>query len=244
MKFISPLTAFIALIASSLTVSSLAVAHNDAQRPPTITVSASGSVDLAPDMALLSMAVRREGKTARAALDANNAAMGNVQQAMQQLGVARRDLQTSGFSIRPLMSRPNRNQPDRTPKIIGYVVQNTLAVRVRDLNAVGQLLDKAVTLGVNQGGQIQFTNDNPDAAISEARTKAMQAAMAKANTLVSAAGVGLGKILTISETSRAPRPMPMAHGRMAAMADAGSVPVQAGENSYSVSVNVSWLLRQ
>jgi len=239
MKFIYPLAASVAL-----TLSSLALAHNDADRPPTITVSASGSVDVAPDMALLTMTVSRDGKTARSALDANNAAMGKVQQAMQQLGVAKRDLQTSGFSIRPQMSRPNRNQADRTPKIIGYIVQNTLSVRVRDLNSVGQLLDKAVTLGVNQGGQIQFTNDNPAAAISEARTKAMQAAMAKAKTLVSAAGVGLGKILTISETSRAPRPMPMARGRVAAMAESGAVPVQAGENSYSVSVNVSWLLRQ
>jgi uncharacterized protein YggE len=232
-------------VATLSSVGSIAMAHGNAgDRPPTISVSASGSVDVAPDMALLTMTVRREAKTARAALDSNNAAMAGVQQAMQALGVAKRDLQTSGFSIRPLMSRPNRNQPDRTPKVIGYAVQNTLSMRVRDLTAVGSLLDKAVTLGVNQGGQIQFTNDNPQAAISEARTKAMQAAIAKANTLVSAAGVGLGKILTISETSRAPRPMPMARGRVAAMAESGAVPVQAGENSYSVSVNVSWLLRQ
>lgn len=229
----------------ALTLSGVALAHNDdADRPPTITVNASGSVDVAPDMAIVTMTVRREAKTARIALDTNNAAMAEVQQAMQQLGVAKRDLQTSGFSIRPLMSRPNRNQPDRTPKIVGYVVQNTLSARVRDLSQVGRLLDKAVTLGVNQGGQIQFTNANPQAAISQARTNAMQAAMEKANTLVNAAGVGLGKILTISETSRAPRPMQMAQGRIAAMADSGAVPVQAGENSYTVSVNVSWLLRQ
>ena len=238
---------FMCAMAAAITVgfTSAAIDHNDtAEQPPTITVSATGSVDVAPDMALVAMTVRRDAKTARAALDANNAAMGDVQKAMQQLGVARRDLQTSGFSIRPNYSRPNRNQPDRTPKIIGYIVQNTLSVRVRDLNSVGVLLDKAVTLGVNQGGQIQFTNNNPDAAISEARTKAMQEAMAKANTLVKAAGVGLGKIKSISETSYRPRPMPMAQGRIAAMAESASVPVQAGENRYTVSVKVSWLLRQ
>lgn len=222
-----------------------AVAHNDsAQQLPTIVVSASGKVDVAPDMAILTMTVRREAKTARMALDTNNTAMADVQQAMKSLGIANRDMQTAGFSIQPMMSRPNRNQADRTPRIIGYAVQNTLTVRVRDLPKVGRLLDKAVTLGVNQGGQIQFTNAQPDASISQARANAMKAAMAKASTLVGAAGVRLGKIQNISETSRAPRPMPMARGRMAAMADSGEVPVQAGENTYSVSVNVTWRIEQ
>ncbi len=211
---------------------------------PTIVVSATGTVDVAPDMAIVTMTVRRESKTARAALDTNNAAMADVQQAMKGLGIASRDMQTSGFTIRPTMSRPNRSQSDRAPRVIGYSVQNSLTVRVRDLNLVGRVLDQAVTLGVNQGGQIQFTNAKPEKSISQARANAMKAAIAKASTLVRAAGVQLGNIQNISESSRAPRPMPMARGRMAAMADAGEVPIQAGENSYSVSVNVTWQIRQ
>ncbi|TGS56601.1 DUF541 domain-containing protein, partial [Mesorhizobium sp. M3A.F.Ca.ET.201.01.1.1] len=99
----------------------------------------------------------------------------------------------------------------------------------------------AVSLGVNQGGGIAFTNDDPKATITEARKKAVADAMAKAKTLAEAAGVSLGKVLEITDQNIAPAPMPMAAKSFDAARSA--VPVQAGENSYNVQVTVTFELK-
>ena len=211
-----------------------------------ILVTGQGSVDVAPDMAVLALTVTREAKTARAALDANSAAMSEVLSAMRAEGIKARDLQTLGVSIQPrYIYPPQKSSGEREPRhIAGYTVRNSLKVRVRDINAIGKILDKSVTLGVNEGGNILFTNDDPSSAITEARIKAMKNALAKAQTLAEAAGVKTGKILEISEQSFSPRPMPMARAELSMARSADAVPVATGENTYKVTVNVSYSINQ
>ena len=213
---------------------------------PRILVTGQGSVDVAPDMAVLMLTVTREAETARAALDANSAAMNDVLAAMKAEGIEARDLQTSGFSIQPRYIYPSpRSSAEREPpRIVGYTVRNSLTVRVRDIDAVGEILDTSVTLGVNEGGNIMFTNQDPSAAITQARIKAMKDAVAKAKTLAEAAGVKTGKLLEISEQSYSPRPKPMARAEMSMARSADTVPVAAGENTYKVTVNVSYAIDQ
>lgn len=223
----------------SLLFSSLAPAE-ESSTYPRIRVTGEGSVSVSPDMAIVELAVQREAQTARAALDANSSAMREVLSAMQSQGIAERDLQTSGFSIQPkyVYPSPKSSGGREPPSIVGYTVRNRLTVRVREISQVGSILDQSVTLGVNEGGNITFTNDDPSAAISQARIKAVQNAIAKANTLAEAAGVKVGKLLEISEQSSAPRPMPMARAEMMSAMSADSVPVAAGENAYKVTVNI------
>ena len=225
-----------------LALSLLALPGVAADQPaPRISVSGQGSADLVPDMAVLTLTVTREAPTARAALDANSEAMAGVIKAMQGQGVAAKDLQTSNFSIQPRHAQqPRQASGERpAPKISGYVVRNSLAVRVRDISKVGEVLDESVTLGVNEGGNILFTNDDPSAAIEQARVRAVKDAMAKAQTLAGAAGVKLGKVLEISEQSHEPRPMPMMRAEMSMARSADAVPVAVGENTYRVTVKLS-----
>ncbi len=216
----------------------------DDEPAPRIAVTGQGSDAIAPDMAIVQMTVTREGKTARAALDANSAAMQQVLAAMKAQGVAPRDLQTSNFSIQPTYSRPSRQNGERfeAPRIIGYTVRNGLTVRVRDLAKVGTVLDEAVTLGVNEGGGIQFTNADPEASITRARVRAVEDARRKARTLAEAAGVKLGAVLSIDEHGYHASPMPVARAEMR-MAAADSVPVEGGENTYRVTVNMSFAIK-
>ena len=221
----------------------MALANGD--HAPRIVVTGEGSVSIAPDLAILNLSVMREATTAREALSANNAAMGKVLDAMAKLGIAKRDLQTSSFDIQPRYSYPQQQGAgaDQSPKLVGYVVRTSLSVRVRDISRVGEVLDTSVTLGVNEGGSILFTNDDPSAAIAQARVKAVQDAQSKARTLADAAGVKLGKVLEISEQSDTPRPIAMAKMEVA-MDRAGAAPIAAGENNYSVSVNLSLGIEQ
>jgi uncharacterized protein YggE len=218
----------------------------DNEQVPRILVTGQGSVQLAPDMALLQLTVTREAETAREALDANSAAMSEVIKDLRAQGIAERDLQTDNFSIQPryVYPKPKTAGENLPPRIVGYTVRNGLGVRVRDLDKLGAIIDRSVTLGVNQGGGITFTNDDPSAALEQARTRAVEDAAARARTLAAAAGVKLGRVLEISEQSRHSPPVPMMRSKMA-MADAAeSVPVAAGENSYEVAVNLTYAIAQ
>ncbi|HEV2505499.1 MAG TPA: SIMPL domain-containing protein [Mesorhizobium sp.] len=213
----------------------------EAPQPPRIIVSGEGEATVAPDLALLSLSVMREAKTAREALNANNDAMAAVIAAMKAAGIAERDLQTAGIQINPRYNYTNKPDGNQEAELIAYQVTNTLSVRVRDIAKTGEILDKAVSLGVNQGGGISFTNENPATVVTEARKKAVADAIAKAKTLAEAAGVSVGKVLEITDQSYAPPPMPM--NAKAYDAAGASVPVQAGENAYKVMVNVTFELK-
>ncbi|PZN49331.1 MAG: hypothetical protein DIU65_14575 [Proteobacteria bacterium] len=209
--------------------------------PPRVIVSGEGEAAVAPDMAILSLSVMREAKTAREALDANNDAMAAVISAMKSAGIAERDLQTAGIQIVPRYNYTNKPDGSQQAELIGYQVTNTLSVRVRDIDKTGEILDKAVSLGVNQGGDISFTNDDPSSTLTEARKKAVEDAVAKAKTLAEAAGVDLGRIIEITDQNIQPAPIPL---RAKAFDSAASaVPVQAGENSYRVQVTVTFELK-
>ncbi|TWG92927.1 hypothetical protein L598_004600000230 [Mesorhizobium sp. J18] len=238
-RFLMPL-----MIAAPLALVSTAQAQET--RPiPKITVSGEGEATVSPDMALLTLAVVRQAKTAREALDANNEAMTSVIEAMKEAGIEARDIQTSGLSISPQYVYPDEKNGEKEPRITGYEVTNTLSLRVRDLTKLGEVIDQSVTLGVNQGGGITFTNDDPSATLKEARKRAVTEALDKARTLAEAAGVELGDVIEISERSINQPPMPFQAKamRMEAAAPA-SVPIEAGENSYHVQVNVTLELKQ
>ncbi len=238
---------FVALIAAIMVLlpQSAAFADNHNRPVPQIRVTGEGSSEIPPDMAIVTMTVLREADTAREALSENNKAMAAVMAAMTGAGIAERDLQTSNFNITPRYSRAGSSiKREEPPRIDGYRVSNSLTVRVRDLAKLGDILDLSVTLGVNQGGNIAFANDDASAALEAARIDAMKDALKRARTLTEAAGVGLGSILEISEQSFQPSPVPIARARTMAMEAIETVPVAGGENQYRVTVNVAIELKQ
>ena len=245
-RSINPRQTILLAAAILLLVSCTPIGADDDGPYPRILVTGQGSVDIAPDMAILSLTVTREAETARAALDANSSAMKNVMTAMKAEGIEERDLQSSGFSIQPQYVYPAQkpNEQRKPPRIVGYTVRNSLTVRVRDIGKVGRILDKSVTLGVNEGGNFVLGNEDPSAALTRARIEAMKDAKDKARTLAQAAGVKTGKLLEISEQSFNPRPVPMARKEMSMARSADAVPVAAGQNTYKVTVSVTYAIDQ
>ena len=230
-------------LAAAVTLPAVAQAADAQPQQPRIFVTGEGEAAAAPDMSILSLAVMREAKTAREALDANNDAMAAVIGAMKDAGIEDRDLQTAGIQISPRYTYSNKPDGVQTAELVAYQVANTLTVRIRDIDKTGELLDKAVTLGVNEGGGISFTNADPAAIVAEARRKAVADAMAKAKTLAEAAGASVGKVIEISEQAPPPMPIPMRMSAKAFDAEAAGVPMQAGENAYRVQVNVTFELK-
>ena len=226
-------------LAAALALPAVAYAQTPIQ--PRIVVMGEGQATVAPDLALLSLSVMREAKTAREALDGNNAAMAEVIQAIKSLGVADRDLQTAGIQIMPRYNFTNRPDGTQEAELVAYQVTNTLSVRVRDIAKTGEIIDKAVSLGVNQGGNIVFVNDDPSAVLTEARRKAVVEVTSRAKTLAEAAGVELGRVIEITDQSFNAPPMPIEAKAFDRAVSA--VPVQAGENAYRVQVNMTFELK-
>ena len=244
MKLLKSITKTL-IVAGGIIALPLSMTH--AGETNTISVTGTGSESVAPDMALVSVGVVREAKTARAALDENNQAMASILAVMEKEGIADKDLQTSGFSIQPRYFYPKRksNGEQPAPEITGYIVSNNLDIRIRDLSKTGEILDLVITLGVNSGGNIRFLNEDTATILKKARISAVKDAIEKARTLAQAAEIELGDILNISENANQPGPVPLARARtFAVQEDAASVPVAGGENNYNVNVQISWEIKQ
>jgi len=209
----------------------------------TISIEGRGEVRAAPDMATINSGVTTQGTTAREALDANTAAMDELIAALKEAGIAPRDIQTSGFSVNPnyvYSDERDANGYSLPPRINGYQVSNTVTVVVRDLEDLGSILDTSVTVGANTVNGVAFSVADPSDLLDEARKAAFADAREKAELYAGVSGATLGDLVSITEQQsfNAPQPYPMyARAEMAASAP---VPVEAGEMSFAIAVNVSW----
>lgn len=235
-------------LAGLLVLSPLAaMAQDGGSQPPRreITVSGEGQASAAPDLATISFAVQRNAATAREALDQANESTAKVIAGMKELGIEPRDLQTSGFSISPQYRYDNANgNEQKPPELVGYEVRNGLTIRLRDLAKSGEILDRAVTLGVNSGGDIAFAVDNTDKLRVDAKTAAVKDATQTARALAEAAGVGLGDVVGIQTVEMGmpmvPMPAPMMRADAAALKS--SVPVEAGETTMRANVTMTFAI--
>jgi uncharacterized protein YggE len=208
-------------------------------QPPqrTITVNGTGLVTLTPDIAYINIGVRNQDASASVALTANNTSAAAVIAAIKSAGVAEKDIQTTNFSIYP------QQQYDNNGVMTGviYVVENTVYVTVRDLTSLGSLLDATVRVGANTINSISFDLADKTDALSQARAAAVTEAKKQADELTAAAGVSLGDVQTISYYDSSV-PVPVMYDR-AAMAGAGSVPVQSGSMQISTTVTIVYEIK-
>jgi len=215
-----------------------ASSDNSARIQRRLSLSATGTVSVRPDMATISTGIETEGVKAREALSDNNEIMADMMKSLRANGIDEDDMTTSGFSIQPRYQYPRNGMP---PRIIGYKVSNSLTIRVRDLARLGTILDKLASAGSNRMGSLSFSLQDPEKVMNEARRKAMEKVIRRANLYAAAAGVRLGRIISISENASryVPRPMMMAKSsRMMA----SSVPIAPGKRKNSVTVHVTWEL--
>jgi uncharacterized protein YggE len=203
--------------------------------PPAISVTGEATVSVPPDLAEVEAGVTSDAKTAREASETNNATMGKLLQALKAAGIDARDIQTSRLSLQP------QNAPNRagSAAITGYRASNRVTVRLRDVSKVAGTIDMLVGAGANDIGGINFMVSQASKLLDDARSQAVADARRKAEIYAKAAGVTLGAPLSISEEG-SPGPMPF-RKMMGGMAAA--TPVAQGEETLSVTVNVSWAIK-
>ena len=179
-----------------------------------LSLAAEGQSRRTPDLALFNAGVVTQGRTAAEALAENSRRMDAVIAALRRAGIAERDIQTSAISLQPRYSDPEREAQLRArqtgepyvppvqpqgPRIVGYEAQNSVQVRVRRLAEMGRIIDTLIEAGANQVNGPSFTMDEPRQALDEARAEAVAIARQRAEIYARAAGMRVGRILSISE---------------------------------------------
>jgi uncharacterized protein YggE len=219
-----------------------------AQQTPSITqsiagsrldISATGEVTRVPDVALISAGVVTRSATATGALQDAADRMQRVLAALKRAGVEDRDIQTSNVSLNPEY-RYVENQP---PQLTGYTASNQLTIRFRDIRNSGKILDALVGQGANQINGPNLTIDKPEAALDEARAKAVAIGRARAELYARALGLRVTRVVSVSESGgyAVPPPAPpMAGMQMARAADTAIVP---GEQKLQVTLAITFELQ-
>jgi uncharacterized protein YggE len=229
--------ALIVQIAALTAGSTLAAPLAAVSEPRTLTVSGEGSVKAVPDEARLSAGVVTQAPTAQAALDSNRQAMNAVFAELKQQGIPDKSMQTSEFAVSPQYDSQN----NAAPKIVGYQVTNTVFVTVDDLSKLGAAIDALVNSGTNSMGGISLTIRDPKPLLRQAREAAIKDAIDRAETDARAAGVTLGRVVSIGDGGSS-SPRPVFHAVAFAKA-AAPTPIAAGEETISASVSMTFEIK-
>lgn len=202
-------------------------------------ISATGDVTRVPDLATISAGVVSRATTATSAIQQTATRMARVREALRRAGIADRDIQTSNVSLNPDYIYAN-NQP---PKLSGYSASNQVTIRFRDIASTGKILDALVDQGANQISGPNLSVEHPEAALDEARVKAIAAARARADLYARSLGMRVARIVAVSESGGYAPPPPMPPMVMAARAERDQTVIDPGEQRLQVSVSMTFELQ-
>ncbi len=192
-----------------------------------------GSVLCRPDTAHVTLGVQIQNAELATAQSQATTNMSAVIDSLKKNGINDKDIKTVNYSI-----YVNQDPAKGAGAVTGYTVMNLVDVKISQIDKVGSIIDEAVAAGANNVGSIQFSIENVDALLQQARQQAMDDAHNKALQLAKLGGVTLGMPISISEGTSTP-PTPYAVGARDTAAS-GAVPIQTGQNQINVTVTVSY----
>lgn len=205
-----------------------------------ITVSGTGKVTVVPDTALAHLGVELRAPSLSDATAQASRQMQAVLERLRALGVAERDIATVAYSVDPVTAA--RRDGDDGARIVGYRVVNVVQVRIRELAAVGRLVEAAMAAGATTIRGVRFTLADPARAEAEARALAVQDAQARAGQLAAGAGLRLGELVSLSEGVPTPRPLLAERFGGTVSAAMAPGPVEPGQLEIVVSVTAHYRL--
>jgi uncharacterized protein len=206
----------------------------------TIVVSGTGRVTVQPDTADLRLGVTVSRPSVGAARLEAGRTMEDILDAVEEAGIDRDDVRTALLSVQPRYDY----RDGRAPVLAGYDIANVVEVTVRDLAALGDVVDGTLGAGATSMDGLTFRLADPAHAEREARTRAMTEARSRAEVLAEAAGISIDGVSDIVEGAPVRPPMPVAKGERMAMAADVATPVEAGTLEISVTVTVTYRTRE
>lgn len=207
-----------------------------------ITVQGRGEVKVRPDIASLTVGVQTDVQpSAKAAIDILTTRFNGVVSAVSAEGVADEDITTSNLNLNPSYDYREGRQTLR-----GFEANETITIKIRNLEKIGQIIASATSQGANQVGNISFTVDEPDELHTQAQALAIKDARQKADVLADELDVGLGDVKSFSAGVPSPEQPPIfarAALEGAALGGDAQLPVPSGTQDMVVTVTITYSLR-
>jgi len=202
---------------------------------PQIVATGEGEATTTPDRATLYVGVQSRATTAAAAA-ADNARRSKARARHVARGGVDGLAANHDYSVAPEMQY---DRADGTPRVVRYVVTNTVRAEIVRLSDVGRLIDAALAKGANQISGVEFYSSAAD----EARRRALAAAVAKARAdaeaMARAAGGSLGGLIELSSSTAPIRPMDMMVKSVSAM-ERVATPIEPGVQTVRATVLARW----
>jgi uncharacterized protein YggE len=207
-----------------------------------VVVVGEGSVTVAPDYVRIRSGVSTSAKTAKEASDTNAKLMINVMAALMDAGIAKKDIQTSQFSIEPIYTSQSKVSGPVESKLSGYRVSNQVNVTIHQVSQVGEILDRLVQAGATDAGNVAFLVSEREKVLDQAREAAIANARHKADLYARAAGLNLGRVAWVTEGSDFEPILPtgVERRRMATTPP----PIESGEDTLTARVTVGFDIAQ
>jgi len=202
---------------------------------PVVTVSATATLSVEPDIAYVSLGVRTENASPKVAKQENTDTMTRVLNALKKAGVDEKDIQTSSLSMYTNYSWDDKGNR----KVTGYTVTNNLTITVRKLDKVGDIVDAAMNAGANQFNSVSFAVEDEEEYYVQVLAEATQKARKRANAIAKASGMTLGSPVSFSTTSTSYRPYKYYADGMLADAEMPEEGASIGSTIQSGQVTVS-----
>lgn len=214
-----------------------------AQTPPTISVNGSATIEITPDMAVMTVAVNTKHASPAGALDANSAAAAKIIAFAKSKGIASKDIATRSVSV--TQAYKNGRDKDGNPVQLpdGYAASNSVDLRIRDLAATGAIAREVLDHGANHIESLRFLLEDRSKAQDEALKLALADARRKATLLAETSNARLGSILHIVSPPKAGGGMERAAFGGRYKAAAMNAPVEAGVLEITAEVEAAWSLQ-
>ena len=203
----------------------------------TISVIGTGETYVKPNLGVASFSVKTEGKTALLTMSENTKKMNSVIEKMKELGVEEKDLKTIRFQIYPYYEYIQERRV-----LTGYEATQSIQVKMRDLEKVGQIVEAAVNAGANQTDDLAFTVDDEERgkAEKEARENAIKEAKEQAKEIADQLGIGLVRIINFSENSYGPRAFESKEFYGIGGGGGSAPQIETGENKIETTVYITY----
>ncbi len=225
------------LVVVGLLLSSAPHAMAQQQGPPVISVSSHGEVKVVPDRAEIQISVRSRALSAAQAASDNAARQTRVIAALRMLASSEMQISTEGYSVTP---ETRIDKADNAPRVVSYLVTNSLLVDLSNTSLIGSVLDTAIASGANEISSVSLYSSNTESAYQKALGLATKNARMEASSIAEAAGGHLGALLEIA-SSGANWPSPMVRSSRLMGAMAVETPVLPGQESVTASVTARWV---
>lgn len=202
-------------------------------------INATGEVTRVPDIANISAGVVTRAATAGAAMQQAATRMARVRAALKRAGIEDRDIQTSNINLNP----EYKYAENQAPRVVGYSASNQLSVRFRDIANAGTILDVLVAEGANSINGPTLSIDKPEAALDEARSRAVASGRARAELYARALGLRVVRVVAVSESGSNYAPPQPPTVMMQARAESADTKIDPGEQKLQVNLAMTFELQ-